>query len=846
MGNIQLILAARYLWGRKLRTFLTTLAIVIGTLMIFGMNMMLPTMIKAFQSNLLAASGQVDITITHESGEAFSEKVLNKLRAVSGVRAVNGTLSRTINIPSGFFGRARVTALTLTGIDPRTAQMMRAYPVKAGRFLRSSDQEAAVITTSLAESLGLSIGDTLNLPTTEGVARLKIVGLLPERALPGNEEVLVSLYEAQKLLDLPDRINTIEINLDTVDEAGRQAIQNNIQSLLGKEYNLGALASGTEILASMKIGQVAFNLFGFLALFMGAFIIFNTFRTIVAERRHDIGMLRAIGASRKTIVGLFIVEGFLQGALGTLGGLFLGYLLGVTILRLIEPLLGEFLHVELGAPVIQPGLVVVTVALGIGVTLLAGLLPAFTASRLTPLDALRPAAVEGTKRLPKAGLVSGLVLIILAVLALLSGEMSLTALGGLLFLIGLVLVGPALVKPIATVFSALIAVIYARDGAGDLARGNLTRQPTRAAITASSTMIGLAIIIAMGGLVWSLTGGFLDILRRSLGSDYLIMPPSVGVWSSNVGARPELAQDLRNIPGVEAVSTMRFASATANGKAVVLLGIDPVEYPKVASLTFQHGDPQQAYPALGQGRNLIANGVFAAQAGLKVGDVVRLSTPTGEKPYQIIAIAGDYLNAKIMTAYISQANLAADFRKDEDVFLQLNLAPGADAEKVEARLKKALQAYPQFKLVSGQSYYEENRQLFYAVFAFYFVLLGVLTMPSLIAILNTLAIGVIERTREIGMLRAIGATRRQVRRVVVGESLLLAAIGTSLGILAGLYLGYVLVLGLSVSGFQVEYSFPYVGILAGIAIGLIFGVIAAALPARQAARMEIIRALRYE
>jgi putative ABC transport system permease protein len=148
--------------------------------------------------------------------------------------------------------------------------------------------------------------------------------------------------------------------------------------------------------------------------------------------------------------------------------------------------------------------------------------------------------------------------------------------------------------------------------------------------------------------------------------------------------------------------------------------------------------------------------------------------------------------------------------------------------------------------VSGKNYFEENRQIFNAAFAVMYVLLAVLATPSLIALLNTLAIGVIERTREIGMLRAIGTTQRQVRRIVVAEALLLAAIGTAFGLVAGLYLGYVMVLGLRVGGYPVTYVFPVAGLLAAIAIGLLLGVVAAVVPARQAARMNIVHALRYE
>lgn len=846
MLRLQLTLAARYLLGRKLRTALTTLAIVFGTMVIFGMGMLLPTMLAAFQANVLAAAGQVDVTVTQKSGEAFTRSALSKVRAVPGVRVVAGSLSRTVNIPSGYYGRTQLGALTLTGIDVDAAQALHSYAVTSGRFLRASDESVTVITANLAEMLSLHLGDKLHLPTADGDITLKIVGLLPARSQPGNEEVLVTLSEAQKLLALPNRINTIEANLNTTDQAQRDAIEQTIQSALGADYTLGGLSGGSELLAGLQTGQAAFSLFGFLALFMGGFIIFNTFRTIIAERRHDIGMLRAIGAGRRTIVGLILVEGLIQGVVGTAIGMALGYLMGAGILLMMGSLYRNFVHLNIGAPVIEPQLFVQTIVLGVGVTLLAGLLPALSASRVSPLEALRPAAVEHTTQRFTRGNIAGAGLLVLALLGLVSHNARMAALGGLLFLIGLVLVAPVLVQPIATFFSRLLTLLVAREGTGELAQSNVVRQPGRAAVTASATMVGLAIVVAMGGMVWSLTGGFLGILQKSLGSDYLLMPPAVSLWGSNVGAKPELANRLRATPGVAVVSTLRYAAATANGKSVALLGIDPVNYTKVASLAFQAGDPQTALADLSRGRALIINGVFAAQTGLHPGDSVHLSTPTGQQLYQVVAVGGDYLNAKIQTAYISQANLQRDFHKSEDIFLQLNLAPNANAATVEPRLKAILKDYPQFKLVSGQSYFEENKQIFNSTFMVMYVLLGVLAAPSLIALLNTLAIGVIERTREIGMLRAIGATRRQVRRIVMTESLLLAAIGTAFGLLAGLYLGYVMILGLSTAGYPVDYVFPAGGLVAAVAIGLLLGVVAALFPARQAARMNIVRALRYE
>jgi putative ABC transport system permease protein len=846
MWKFQLHLASKYLLGRKLRSVLTTMAIVIGTLLIFGTNIMLPTMVKSFQSNIQAISGQVDVTITQKTGESFSRNVVNKVNAIPGIRDISGSLSRAVNIPAGYYPNSTITVLSLTGIIPQYAEKLRRYPIKSGRFLSGGDTQSAVITQSLADELGLKLGDKISLPTTEGSVNLKIVGLLPARSIPGNEEILVTLLEAQNLLNLPARVNTIELNLDSIDQVQRDNITHNIESTLGDNFTLGALSSGTEMLASLKTGQIAINLFGFLSLFMGAFIIFNTFRTIVAERRHDIGMLRAIGANRQTIIGMILAEGLIQGVVGTGIGLALGYLLGAGILALMTSTFQSMLHLTVGSPVISVQLVIGTIVAGVGITIVAGLIPAFTASRVTPLEALRPSFSDAIKSVSKIGSWLGLAMIVASLLALISGGMELIALGALLFMVGLILVAPFLIRPMAGFLSKFVLAIYAREGTGLIAQSNLSRNPSRAAITASATMIGMAVIVGMGGMIWSITGGFLGILQRSLGSDYLVMPPAVAVWGSNVGAKGELADKLRAIPGVDVVSTLRYAAAVGDGQQFSLLGIDPVAYTKVASLTFTDGDPKTAYDAMENSQAVILNGVLAAQTKHKAGDTIQLSTSRGLKTYLVAGVAGDYLNAKVMTAYISHTNMWRDFHKDEDIFYQINLKPGADPGIVEPKLNKVLSNYSQFKMVSGKGYFEENKQLFNAVFAFFYVLLGILTAPSLLALLNTLTIGVLERTREIGMLRAIGATRKQVRRMVTSESLILSAVGTFFGLLAGLYMGYVMVLGLKVGGYPVSYSFPYQGLIAATITGLVFGLIAASLPSKQAAQMEIVSALRYE
>jgi putative ABC transport system permease protein len=815
------------------------------------MNIILPTMLEAFQANMMAAGGMVDVTATHKSGSGFPVNMAQKLDGISGIRAASASLERTVNLPADFVDgdptrQDRITALGLIGVNPEAAQSLHAYLVQnPGRFLQPVDTNATVISQTLADAYGVKLGDTIKIPSVNGTETLTVVGILPPRTLPGNEEVLVTLAQAQAMTGQTGQINTIEVALTTTDETLRNQTVAAIETALGSEYQVGALQPGSEMFASIKLGQAAFNIFGVLALFMGGFIIFNTFRTVVTERRRDIGMLRALGAKRGTITGMILVEGLLQGLIGSGVGLLLGYLFGAGIVLLVQQPLSAFINLTLGTPVVSPTLVVTSVLLGVGITVLAGLIPASNASKITPMDALRPSVAEMEyKRRIGAGFIAGLVMIGLALLALTSGNMALISLGGLLFLLGLILVAPALLQPIAFVFGRLTALLYARQGIGDLAQGNLTRQPSRVTITASATMIGLAIVVALGGMSTSLSGMMGNTLHKSLGSDYLFIPPSVSIWNSDMGSSADFTSRLQAIPGIGEISSLRFAGSTINSQAVSLLGINPETYPKVSGLDFKQGD-ESAYNALANGRAMIVNGAFLMAIPVKVGEPVELATPNGPQTYTVVANASDLLNAKVVTAWVSQANLATDFARTDDVFIQLNLKPGVKLDSVDAQIKTVAADYPQFTVIAGKSYIDQMMKLLNTVFVGMYFILAFLAFPSLIAMLNTLAINVLERTREIGMIRAVGGTRKQVRRMVVAEALLLASVGTAFGILSGMYLGYVIVKAMGVL-FPMAYSFPLSGVLAGIAIGLLFGALAAVIPARQAARLQIVEALRYE
>lgn len=839
-------LALQYLLGRKTRTLLTTLSIVIGVMIVFGLNGLTPAVEDSFRQGLMASANQVDLTVTSEMRGVFDTSLLNTVRGTPGVAYATGSLVRPVLLPPDQAPPTTdglpINSLMVYGLDPDSAREVHPLSLGEGRFLEAGDGDVILISESLAEKTGLGLVDTLSLPSTTGTIEFKIVGIVTGRPAISTEEVYVPLAAAQELLNLPDQINTIEAQFTPGSNA--DAVRQAVMDRLGRGYKIGGSDPFPELQQFISMAGPTFTAFGVLALAMGGFIIFNTFRTIVIERRHDIGMLRSVGASRRTILGLFLTESLLQGVIGTAVGMVAGYLFIKGLLVAMAPVWEQRVGFSLGSPSFSPLTYVLSIGLGVGVTLVGGLFPARSASRVTPLEALRPSVGEVSWKIARRGAIVGAILIVLALLGLVSGNIGLSSLGIVLFLAGLVLVTPVLVHPIAKVFGGLLTLAFAREG--HIARGNLMRQPGRAAVTASAMMIGLAVVLAVAGMVTSLISGIWEYIDKSMGADYLLMPQSAVLGGGNVGAGPQLVQDIYNIPGIASVTSLRMSPTRIDETDLQVVGIDPMTFPETSGLVFSDGDPDNAYAALGAGRYVIANDFFATQNGLAVGQDLTLQTPEGPQVYQVVGIGTDYVNQKMQTVYISQSNLEQDFHETTDLQIMVNQTENADSDQVELALQNLVKDYPALSLFASEKWREKMKQEANAKLGSLYVVLGALAIPSLIALINTLGINVLERTREIGMMRAVGATRKQVRRMILVESLLLAMAGTAFGILSGIWLGYILVEAMNVSGFVVPYFFPVAGILTTIAVGLLFGVVGALIPARQAARLDVVTALAYE
>ncbi len=297
---------------------------------------------------------------------------------------------------------------------------------------------------------------------------------------------------------------------------------------------------------------------------------------------------------------------------------------------------------------------------------------------------------------------------------------------------------------------------------------------------------------------------------------------------------------------IAASSTLRQAQGRSDGGDVQVIGIDPASYLTVAAFDWNSGSSDAAVAQLRTGRWVIANGVYAAQHNLVVGQALELDTPTGRRVYHLAGVGNDYLNAKLSTLYTSQQNLARDFGVTADLLLMADRSPGADADQVTRRLARVVSGYPAFRLYESAAWRAEQMRTFSQTIVIFDALVAALALPSLLALVNTQAISVLGRRREIGMLRAVGATRRQVRRMVMAESLLLSVIGTGFGAVAGLWLGYALVAAMGAVGWQMPYAFPWTGLVATVVVGITFGVLAALGPARSASRLDVVAALHQE
>jgi putative ABC transport system permease protein len=841
-----ILIALRYLRTRKLRTLLTTLAIVFGVAVIFGSNTMVLSLQETLE-NAVTPPGEPDVRFTRTSGESFAPQgVLETAANIEGVHAVTGVFRRSFIMPIPGMAEDERPTIQLIGVDPQTATQVNQYPIREGRFLEVGESHVVVIPASLADLAELAVGDTLPLFTPGGIQRFTIVGLLDDSGVP-SMQFIVPLADVQSTFRAEGQITAVEINFAA--GADREAVTQRILVALGSGF---AVEENTS-LVNLDLGFASLNFFGMMALFVGAFLIFTTFRTAVTERQYDLSVLRAIGAERGQVIRFIVIESLVQGFAGTLLGLPLGWGFAYLLISWTEAngqSISGGLPADLQMYFSLPSLLVAAAA-GILTTLLASYFPARTAGRVSPLAALRPQTSETLRKTARWHLFIGIALTALALVMVFGGDDTLIA-GGFVALLAAVFLAPVLLLPGARFFSLFVKRLFPREG--DIAQGNLLRQPGRSAVVVNTLMVGFAVFVASAALVASMSQFFVSMYADNYAGDLMLLPVGreTGFALQNyIGADNELLERLRALPEVAAVTSLRHMTTTYQNQALNLLGIDPAYAGELRPLLLYEGDLETVRAALSSGRAVVITYALATDYHLGIGDILELDTPlSGVQRYTIVGIGNDVSIASDKPAVLlSQANLLQDFGGSEEAVLYIAVAEQTSIETARAAVETVLSDYPQMIVVNVQQFREDGIQEGLTLASFFYAMAVVVVIPSLLGLLNTLAINVMERKREIGMIRAVGGSQEQIQGIILAESCVLGLLGAVMGILVGLALG---------AGFTQLWDaalhtpdgmptvIPYGGIVFGLVAGLLLTLFITLFPARHAAHQDIVTALRYE
>jgi putative ABC transport system permease protein len=847
-------LAVKSLWARRVRALTTTLAVVIGVAFVAGTYILTDTTFAAFDEIFEDSLAKTDVVITakeevrQETGEtaSFKATVLPKVKRVDGVRVAVGQ----IFTGGAFFDEENEqigTPFAPKFITSNIPKSLETQTYVEGRKPRTAKE--ASLDQSAAEEAGLGLGDTLKLASVERVASYEIVGLtkLGEASWGGASIAALILPEAQRITDKRGEFDQVLIAADegVSEETLKRRVQRRVgdPSLLIETAKENAERNSDQIHEDLGFLRIALLVFAFVALFVGAFLIFNTFSITVAQRVREFGMLRTLGASHRQVLGSVVVEALAIGVLGALLGLAGGYAIAVGLNALFVAL---GIDLPTTALVTKTRTIVVSLAIGIGVTLISSFVPALRATRVPPIAALLALELPQSRRrgIVVAGLavllgLAGLAMVLIGLFGGADGGDAALLIGGgaVAVLLGVSLFSPRLVRPLASFAGRPLELL--RRLTGRLARENTQRNPARTAVTAAALMIGLAVVAFVTVFAAGIKSSISTAVDESFQGE-LVLQNSDGFSPIS----PRAGGLARQVPGVELVSALRTAQAKLLGgggkERVSTLDRDAGA---VIEIDWIEGGPE-TLRTLGNDEVVIDKSL-ASGNDLDVGDEVGFLTQIGKKPR--LRVVGKYEDkAELLGgAIVTQRLMATAFDQRDDTIDFIKLAPGAAAGKVQAALIKAMDRdFPVVEVRNQQELKENQEEQINQLLGLIYALLALAVIVSLFGIANTLALSIHERTRELGMLRAIGMSRRQVRTMIRYEAVITALIGALLGMVIGVIFAALIAQPLKDEGFALSYP---IGQLIGMLVFAAFaGVLAAIPPARRASRLDVLEALQYE
>ena len=892
-------IAWRNVRARRLRALLTAAGIVLGVGLMLGVLLLTATINSTFRNLFDSIYGSADLVVTPQGDSGSIEASnLKRIRAVDGVDSAQGALQDLfVRIrgkappvaPTGGTDVQTVTAGdgtsagpgnsapdTATSSDPATsdggAQSPTAdddddaevnvgtvYPLREdtagldftdGRSVRSGRE--IELERNWAQDQKLGLGDRVRLATTVGTRSFEVVGLFQFArtfGFGGEGFGRIPLDTARRVMDKPSGFDEITVvaddarDLATVRRGVKGAVTGgaDVQTPEGRSDEVDEQLRGLTVLLLFVAAM---------GLFVGAFLIFNSFQVTVLQRQREIGMLRTLGAGRGAVTRTIMREAALLGVVGTVLGVGLGAALAVGLVRLM----GEIGFPVSGLSFSVPAVIVAVVA-GIAVTLLGALYPAWRAGRTAPLRAVL--GVGESRRPPsRARALVGLAMSALGLVGVFvlasadevpTGVAAAGMAGVVLIFLGVSLAAPLVIVPVVRVLSWPLRRIAPIQGrlASDSAKAN----PGRTALTATGLMIGLALVTAFGALsssfLDSVTGEFDEAFAR----DFTVQPSG---FSPGEGTQqtfsPALRRRIAKLPGAGVVTPQRifFSSDLVKGDDGLVFGFDPGEYGKVDDSSYGGGLSEAEVLARVADGQVTVGDALAKDKRLAAGDRLKLRGPSDDRRVKVAGV--------VETAIFGGQTVGMSLQTMRDVYgveRDSNLAIEATSPEARPDLERGVERileadFPQLQLLSNDELKSEIESRVDEQFGFFNALLLVAVLVSLFGVINTLSMNVLERTREIGVLRALGSSRWQVRLTIGQEGLLLCSVGALFGIAVGVVLGYVFVRGLATAVPSVSYAAPTETIVAVAVIGVVLGILASILPARRAARMNVIQALSYE
>jgi putative ABC transport system permease protein len=841
----------RNLRARAQRTLLTAIGIVLGVGIVFGVVALSDTMSSTFTDLYSRAFGAADITVTAAGGSGtFDERVVEEVRGYEGVESAAPRLT----LPASLIlegrqenGLPEVQSMSLFGVEPESAALATGFELTEGRFPEGGME--ITLDGGSAESAGLEVGDRVTLGTPRGPEKLELVGILrvPGGSLGGFG--MAPLPHAREAFDEPGRISGIAV------EAAEGTPVTELRERLDRGLGEGLQAERSEtrtreITSQLQGFRISLLFFAGTALFVGAFLVFNALSMMILERTRELGMLRALGSTRAMIARSVIAEAIILGLLGSVFGVLFGYGMAKGLVYLF----GRAFLFQITELALSPFALVSALVVGVAVTAVAALYPALRAGRVSPVEAMRArsgSSGEGPRSRVLSVLAPLLGLLLLGVGASwiyylaknfsadLDGLLYASGIAGVIgAFLGVSLVIPTLVRPLAALFSPVLRLLLGVEGR--MAAANATRNRGRTALTASALMVGISLVVAFAALGGSVLGSIRTYLEGSLGSDYVVQPQS---QNSDVTFSSELPERIGEVPGVESTTSLASTFLRDGEEASIVFGVDE-GYPDIFRIDYAAGGPD-AFSELEDGGALVGK-QLAETRKLGVGDAVELPTPKGPTKYPIEGIVENDIVGGGAGIYLSRETLARDFNEKKGEFLAIKAEPGTDRGSLTREIEEVLRGYPQFSLYSNAEWKAQIEADFNRQYVFFYAIMGVSVAVSAFGVVNTLSMSVFERTREIGILRAVGTTRLQVGRLVIDEGIVISLIGCLVGVAVGSLLGYLFVQGSGAGGFEVDFFYPKRPALAALLSGLFIGVFAGLLPARSAARKSIVEAVQYE